>query len=145
MRSMLLCPRCTRQGSQATERGDECRITTCLLHKHTDPWPISTQVGEWTRGLECPRTSFTWIVTSAWSRPDHCYRDQHWSRPRSKHLIWCKSVWKQSLHLLGFPHCHISVLLCLLKLECAPTGHARVDIYPAKNPVSIRSRTDQTF
>lgn len=52
---------------QATESSDECRVTTCLLHKHTDSWPISTQVGEWTRGLKCPRP-FTWpqLVPQIW-------------------------------------------------------------------------------
>lgn len=38
-----------------------------------------------------------------------------------------------------------SVLLCLLRLECAPAGCARVDFYPAKEPVSIRSCNDSTF
>lgn len=120
MRSMLLCPGSTRQGSQATEMCDECRLTVCLLHKHTHSLQISTQVGEWTRGLECPRP-FTWT--------------QLVSQIQIIMIYFCFSwIWKQSTDRALLPVWHLS-----LRPSPGPVTRLRA-LITSGSPLSVRVR-----
>lgn len=66
---MPVCPGCTPQGSQATASTDECRVTSCLLHKHTDRGPVSTRRGV-RSALTLHSPAQNWLRKTGRLRPD---------------------------------------------------------------------------